>query len=147
MNFRKVGRLAGAGMISMAIAAMAGAQDLDERMNSAGALNLPDNPIIYGQALPPIVKATAIVNGEVITATDIEQRVALVLASSEATASPDQLQQMRQQTLRNLIDETLQIQAATREEIEITATEISETLQSVAERNGRTTQQLDEYLR
>ncbi|WP_260483935.1 peptidylprolyl isomerase [Sphingomicrobium flavum] len=147
MNFRKVGRLAGAGMISLALASMAGAQDLDERMNSAGVLNLPDNPIIYGQALPPVVKATAIVNGEVITATDIEQRVALVLASSEATATSDQLNQLRQQTLRNLIDETLQIQAAQREEIELTAAEISETLKNVAERNGRSITELEEYLR
>ena len=57
-------------------------------VNSAAALRLPQNPKIYGSPLPQVVKATAIVNGEVITQTDIDQRIALLaIASGQAVMS------------------------------------------------------------
>ena len=64
-------------------------------------------------------KATAIVNGEVITQTDIDQRLALLLASTGGRASGrGDRSASAPQVLRNLIDETLQIQAAAAEEID-----------------------------
>ncbi|MBB3763611.1 peptidylprolyl isomerase [Sphingomicrobium lutaoense] len=149
MKFSSLGRRAGAGMVAAMLAATAGAamQGQNDRFNSAGTLNLPDNPVVYGQALPPVVKATAIINGEVITQTDVEHRLALVMISSNNEVTGEQLVQLRQQVLRNLIDETLQIQAARAEEIEITDAEIDQTLEQVAQRNNRTTDQLGELLR
>ena len=67
---------------------------------------------MFGNALPSVIKATAIVNGEVITQTDIDQRLALLAIANGGTIPADEVERLRQQVLRNLIDETLQIQAA-----------------------------------
>jgi peptidyl-prolyl cis-trans isomerase SurA len=83
--------------------------------SSASTLNLPQTVQLFGSAMPSVVKATAIVNGEVITQTDVDQRLALLAMSQEAPIQADQIDQLRQQVLRNLIDETLQIQAAKRD--------------------------------
>jgi hypothetical protein len=58
------------GTIGMAGAAFAQATPVAtpaKPVNSAASLRLPENPVIYGAPLPQVVKATAIVNGEVIT--------------------------------------------------------------------------------
>jgi peptidyl-prolyl cis-trans isomerase SurA len=78
---------------------------------------LPENPQVFGTAMPSVVKATAIVNGEVITQTDIDQRLALLSISPRQPIPAEELDELRQQVLRNLIDETLQIQAAKADKI------------------------------
>ena len=114
---------------------------------SASALKLPDNPQIFGQAMPSVVKATAIVNGEVITQTDIDQRLALLAIANEGKLPADQIDQLRQQVLRNLIDETLQIQAAKTAEIEVTDKDIQRTVIRVAEGVKQTPEQLADFLK
>src|SRR5215218_2917153 len=92
--------------LSMALAGAAAAQD--QTSNSAAALNLPSNPTLFGTSMPSVVKATALVNGEVITQTDVDQRVALLAIANGGKIAPDEIDRLRQQVLRNLIDETLQ---------------------------------------
>ena len=48
------------------------AQPAAQAPSSASALNLPQQVQLFGNAMPSVVKATAIVNGEVITQTDID---------------------------------------------------------------------------
>jgi peptidyl-prolyl cis-trans isomerase SurA len=115
-------------------------------VNSAAALRLPQNPEIYGTPLPQVVKATAIVNGEVITQTDIDQRIGLLTIASGQTTPPEELDRLRQQVLRNLIDETLQIQAAKAEEIVIKPTDIDKTVTRVAANVKQTPEQMATYL-
>ena len=115
--------------------------------NSASALKLPENPQIFGQAMPAVVKATAIVNGAVITMTDVDQRLALLAIANEGRLPADQIDELRQQVLRNLIDETLQIQAAKTAEIEVTSKDIDRTLERVAQGQKMTTAQLADYLK
>src|SRR5687767_4527887 len=81
--------------------------------SSADAFNIPDNISILGPSDPNVRKATAMVNGTIITGTDVDHRVALILDANEAEPSPEELQRLRLQVFRNLIDETLQIQEAT----------------------------------
>ena len=81
--------------------------------------DLPENPQLFGTPMPSVVKATAIINGEIITQTDIDQRLALLAIANGRPIPADEIERLRQQVLRNLIDETLQIQAAKAEEIEI----------------------------
>ena len=50
----------------------------DQQPSSTATLKLPENPQVFGAPLPSVVKATAIVNGEVITQTDIDQRLAMI---------------------------------------------------------------------
>ena len=113
--------------------------------NSARSLQLPENIQLFGDTLPAVVKATAIVNGEIITQTDIDQRVALTLIGSEAP-SAEEYRLLQQQVLRNLIDETLQIQAATAEEVVIPETDIELALERVAGNAQMTPAQLETFV-
>ncbi|NUS99454.1 MAG: peptidylprolyl isomerase [Sphingomonas sp.] len=133
--------------LAIAVATAAVAQNAEPVTNTASALRLPDNPQIFGQALPSVVKATAIVNGEVITQTDVDQRLALLAIANEGKLPADQIDQLRQQVLRNLIDETLQIQAAKAAEIKVTDKDIDRTVARVAEGVKMNPAQLTEYLK
>jgi peptidyl-prolyl cis-trans isomerase SurA len=94
-----------------------------------------------------VVKATAIVNGEVITQTDIDQRLALLVIANNAPIPANEIDRLRQQVLSNLIDETLQIQAAQAEEIEITQADIDKTVERVASNVKQTPDQMADYLK
>jgi peptidyl-prolyl cis-trans isomerase SurA len=96
--------------------------------------------------MPSIIKATAIVNGDVITQTDVEHRLALLAIANGGRIPPEEADSLRQQVLRNLIDETLQIQAAKTEKIDIKPSEIDRTLARVAANVKQTPQQLAGYL-
>lgn len=147
--FPRRARYASAAIV-LAIATGAAAQNAADPVpgtNSASALRLPENPQFFGQALPAVVKATAIVNGEVITQTDIDQRLALLAIANEGKLPADQIDQMRQQVLRNLIDETLQIQAAKQAEITVEDKDIDRTFNRVAEGVSMTPDQLSQYLK
>jgi Parvulin-like peptidyl-prolyl isomerase len=114
--------------------------------NSAHSLRLPENPQVFGQAMPSVIKATAIVNGDVITGNDVDQRLAL-LAISQGTPIPaDEIDRLRQQVLRNLIDETLEIQAAKTEKIEVKKSDIDRTVARVATGVKQTPEQFAAFL-
>jgi peptidyl-prolyl cis-trans isomerase SurA len=85
-------------------------------------LNIPQNAQFLQGADDGVRKATAIVNGYVITGTDVDHRAALVIAENGGQIPADQMPSLRAQVLRELIDETLQIQAATARDIKISAT-------------------------
>jgi peptidyl-prolyl cis-trans isomerase SurA len=109
-------------------------------------LNLPQTINLLGDADPGTRRATARVNGYVITGTDVDQRVALVLDANQAQVSAEELNRLKVQVLRNLIDETLQIQAAELQEIPVTSDEVEETWQRVALGNFDSTEEMDIYL-
>lgn len=113
-----------------------------------GPIVIPEDMRIFGKNDPNVRKATAVVNGDIITGTDVDQRLALILASSEAKPSAEEVQRLRMQVLRNLIDETLQIQEARASEIEIPDAEIDQTYARVAQQNlrGADARAMDEYL-
>jgi peptidyl-prolyl cis-trans isomerase SurA len=119
----------------------------DQSGNSTSALKLPENPIVFGANLPSVVKATAIVNGEIITQTDIDQRLALMAIANGGQIPAEEVDRLRQQVLRNLIDETLQIQAAKAAEIEVTEADIDKTIARVAANVKQTPEQMAEYLK
>ncbi len=116
---------------------------------SLDAFDIPEDVVLLGTSDPNKRHATATVNGTIITGTDIEQRVALILAANDATDVPEEeIQRLRLQVLRNLIDETLQIQEAEAQEIAVTPPEVAETYQRVAaERYNMTPEEMDRYLR
>jgi len=116
---------------------------------SVDVFNIPENITILGKSELSLRRPTAMVNGTVITGTDVDQRVALLLAANDqAPASDEELQRLRVQVLRNLIDETLQVQEATAQEIAVTQAEVDQTYARLAtERFGRSTVEMDAYLR
>ena len=143
---RKLMLLGTLGLAGAAFAQTAPVTDPAPPANSAAALRLPENPVIFGSPLPQVVKATAIVNGEVITQTDIDQRVALLAIASGQPVPDDEIERLRQQVLRNLIDETLQIQAAKAEEILVKPADIDRTVTRVAGNVKQTPEQMAAYL-
>jgi peptidyl-prolyl cis-trans isomerase SurA len=131
-----------------ALVAAAGAASAQEQpVSSVSGLNLPANPVVFGTSLPSVIKATAIVNGEIITQTDIDQRLALLAIANGGEIPADEIDRLRQQVLRNLIDETLQIQAAKSAEIKVTDADIDKTVARVANNVKQTPDQMAEYLK
>ncbi len=112
-----------------------------------GAIVVPDNVQIFGKNDPNHRRATAVVNGDIITGTDVNQRLALILAANQGKIGPEEEQRLRLQILRNLIDESLQIQEAKAQEIAIADDEVDETYNRVAEQNFRqNAKAMDAYL-
>jgi peptidyl-prolyl cis-trans isomerase SurA len=144
-------------MVVLALGAATAAVAQDDRQTDQSAapeasqrsnrpLDLPENPQLFGTTLPSVIKATAIVNGAVITQSDIDQRLALLAISEGGSIPADQMEGLRQQVLRNLIDETLEIQAAKADKITVTEADIDKTVQRVAGQNNQTPEQLATYL-
>ena len=128
---------------ALALPAVAPAQDQAPQSN----LQLPDNPQIFGKQDPNHRTATVIINGEVITGTDIDQRIALVVAASGGKISPEELQRLRLQVLRNLMDETLQIQEAKAQDMAVGDDEVDASYERIARQNfGQDPKALDAYL-
>ena len=114
---------------------------------SQGGFVLPENPVIFGKNDPNHRTATVIINGEVITGTDIDQRVALIVAASGGKIGEEELVRLRQQVLRNLMDESLQIQEARAQELSIDDAEIDASYERIARQNfGQEPKALDAYL-
>src|SRR4051812_13634164 len=114
--------------------------------NSSRSLRLPENPQVFGTAMPSVIKATAIVNGDVITQTDVDQRLQLLAIANGGQIPPDQMDELRQQVLRNLIDETLEGQAAKADKIEIKGSDIDRTVARVAGNVKQKPEELAKYL-
>ncbi len=138
-------------VVALALATAAAAQDaapdIASKPNSASVLRLPENPQLFGTTMPSVVKATAIINGEVITQTDVDQRLALLAISNGGRLPAEEMDQLRQQVLRNLIDESLQIQAAKAEEITIKPVDIDRTLERVSAGIKQTPAAMGDYLK
>ena len=137
--------LSAAAAAGLATAPIAGqAQDA---MAQGDLLGLPSDLSMLTNSDPNKRVATAVVNGFVITQTDIDQRVALLLAANERPVSEQEMIRVRMQVLRNLIDETLQIQAALSQEIEVSQAEVDQTYARVAAQNfGQEPGKMDDYL-
>ena len=114
---------------------------------SAAPLNLPSNPAFLGDTDTSVRKATAIVNGTVITGTDVDQRLALIVLANGGQIPAEEMQRLRQQVLRNLVDETLQIQAAAAQDIKIEPAEVDNYFARYAQGFGKSAQDFAAYLR
>jgi len=137
-----------AGLFGLATAApMPAAAQTTAVPTSDNPFGLPESINILGPENPNERSATAVVNGFVITGTDVNQRVALVTSASQAEVSEEELRRLRVQVLRNLIDETLKIQAAVALEMPVTRAEINQTYDQLAAQNfGQEPEKMDEYL-
>ncbi len=102
---------------------------------------------MLGKVDPHLRKATAIVNGAVITGTDVDQRLALIVLANGGQMPEAERDRLRLQVLRNLIDEKLQIQEARTHDIIVTREEIDRSYNQVAARFKQTPTGLAAYLR
>ena len=119
----------------------------DEDGPPSATLDLPKEMTIFGKSDPNIRKATAVINGQIITGTDIDQRLALIITANGGKVGDEEKERLRVQVLRNLIDETLQIQEAAANDIKIDPAEIQQSYERVAGNFRQTPQQFEAYLR
>ena len=123
------------------------AQSTPDSGGNDASLIAPDGQQLFGKNDPNVRRATAQVNGEIITGTDMDHRLALIVAANENKLPPEELARFRAQILTNLIDETLQIQEAAANKIEVTDAEVDQYFDRVAQQNfKRPANQVEKYL-
>ena len=149
-KMRRIGRsalLATSIATGITMASVAIAQTVADNQLPDTGLNIPANLQIFGKLDPNVRKPTAIVNDAVITGTDVDQRVALIIAANNVKPSDEDREQLRRQVLSSLIDETLQIQEAKAAEVTITKDEIDRGFSGVARSFSKPVPELRVYLR
>lgn len=122
------------------------AQAEDTQVPDTG-LNIPANLQIFGKLDPNVRKPTAVVNDVVITGTDVDQRVALILIANQLQLTAHDMERLKLQVLRQLIDETLQIQEAKAHDVEVSKAEIDESYARIARNFKKTPAELGRMLR
>jgi peptidyl-prolyl cis-trans isomerase SurA len=139
-------RLRKAGVMLTGVAVLA-ALPVTAQEASGPIVGADEQVTLLGRSDPSVRKATAIVNGDVITDTDVEQRLNLVLAANQGRIDAQERERLRLQVLRNLIDEMLQIQEAADNDIEITDADVDQAMARVAGNFKQTPAQFAEYLK
>lgn len=139
--FLSVGSLAA--LSASLVSGVAGAQSAPQ-----GDIVIPESVRMFGVDNPNVRRATAVVNGDVITGTDVDQRLALIVAANQGKIDEEEMKRLRLQVLRNLIDETLQIQEAKAADIEVAQAEVDQSYARVASQNfNQNTSAMDAYLK
>ncbi len=98
------------------------------------------------RAAGEILGIAAIVNDAVISKYDLDQRVRLVVATSGIQPTRENIERIREQVLRSLVDEKLQLQEAERLELEVDEEEVDESITGIAQRAGMTSEEIIAYL-
>ncbi len=108
--------------------------------------------LIYSLSVQPtraageVLGIAAIVNDAVISKYDLDQRVRLVVATSGLQPTRENIERIREQVLRSLVDEKLQMQEAERLELPVEDEEVDESITGIAQRAGMTSEEIIEYL-
>lgn len=110
------------------------AQTVEDETQPMAGLVIPQGIRVVANN-PNLRRASARVDGEIITGTDIDQRIALLTSGNQAKLKPDELAMVRQQVLDTLIDETLKMHEATANEIEVKPEEVDKYFARAAEYN------------
>ncbi len=106
-----------------------------------GFVSLPPDAHAQGA-----LKIAAVVNDEAISEMDVYTRAKLMMVSSGAPDSPATRQRMLQKALKDLIDESLQLQEAKRLELEVAEEEISNAFAGIGKQNGLSGEQFEQAL-
>lgn len=123
------------------------AQTVADNGAQEAKLDIPEGQRLFGKNDPNVRRATAQVNGEIITGTDIDHRLALILAANDNKLPDDEVARFRSQIVTNLIDETLQIQEAAANEIEVKDEEVNQYFARVSQQNfNRPPAEVEKYL-
>jgi len=93
-------------------------------------------PAAGPQANPDAMRIAAVVNGDVITSSDIDNRTRLFALSTGVRPAPEIMARLRPQILRQLVDERLRMQEAQRRKIVIQDKDIADAIHDIEQRNG-----------
>ena len=89
----------------------------------------------------------AVVNDDPITTLDVRNRMRLIISSAGVQPDQELLEQIQDQAIRALIEETLQLQQAAEFDLEVDEAEVDAALQDAAARNGATVEDVLNDLR
>ena len=93
-----------------------------------------------------VMRIAAVVNDEIISILDLEQRLRLVALSSNIQLTAESRRRLMPQVLRGMIDERLQIQETTANGIDATDREINREIANIAQRNSVPPNQMAQFL-
>jgi peptidyl-prolyl cis-trans isomerase SurA len=93
------------------------------------------SPAIGATKEPVSMRAAAIVNDTIISTYDLDQRIKLVTVTSGAQGA-DAIKRLRPQVLRQLVDETLQLQEAIKFNVKITQDDLDKNFKRIASQNN-----------
>jgi len=88
----------------------------------------------------------ATVNDEAISEIDLEGRMRLILTSSGLRPTKANQDKVREQALASLIDETLRIQEAKKQNLSVTEADIDQGFERLAQQNKLTSEQFEQVL-
>jgi peptidyl-prolyl cis-trans isomerase SurA len=129
------------------VAPFAMAQTVSDQGDAPTAgLDIPANAEVFGNGNPNVYRPTATVNGEIITATDVEHRIALVRIANNGQIPEAELPRLRLQIFSRLIDETLQIQEARASRIEVDEADVDRQFARIAASFRQTPEQFGQFL-
>ena len=89
----------------------------------------------------------AVVNDKAISSFDVNNRIKFILATTRISNTPDTIAKIRPQIIRTLIDESLQIQEAERNEIKIDDQEVVQAIANIEEQRGMPNGEIARMLR
>ena len=93
-----------------------------------------------------VQRIAAIVNDSVISGYDLEQRLGLVFATSGVPRTSENLERIRPQVLRALVDERLQIQEAIEKNVEVDDEDIDRAIERLGGRSNMSLDQIKSFL-
>lgn len=106
----------------------------------------PDKNVKETVVVHPGDGVAAIVNDSVISDYDLNQRIALFMATSGQQPPPDKLQQIRVQVLKQLETERLQLLEAQKKNISVSAADVDKAVDNILKENNLKKEQLEEML-
>lgn len=103
--------------------------------------------MMAGVAHAAPIGIVAVVNDDVITTLDLEERRQLVIASAGIKDSAQVRKRLKPQIIQNLIAERLQMQEAKRLSVAITKQEIDKTIRTIEKQRGKPAGSLESFLK
>lgn len=97
--------------------------------------------------LPPEAQIIGTINGQVLTERDVDNRGRLFALSTGLSISPELMQRLRPQIIRQLVSERIKTQELLKRHINIPPQQIAETIRNIEARNGMPTDALRDRLR
>jgi len=93
----------------------------------------------------PSLNIVATVNDEAITSSDLDGRMRLAMLGAGIQPTPEVVARLREQLLRTLIDERLQLQEAKRDNVTVEEAMIDKEIAALAQRNNQKPEQLPAF--
>jgi len=91
-------------------------------------------------------KIEALVNDEIISRYDLDQRVRLIIAAGGGVETPEELERLNEEILRSMVDERLQLQEAATFELEVADEEIADAFRNIAQSFNQTPEEFGNFL-